>query len=104
MYREIASTNLSRQQFWILIEQIIHAGSFGTDKRFAQLRADHQELTALNDTISAMSIQLAEMLERRAALCENGHFACERMLKLTEFIDDAGEGNGHYLSYLKPEL
>ncbi|MEH4264840.1 hypothetical protein, partial [Klebsiella aerogenes] len=26
------------------------------------------------------------------------------MLKLTEFIDDAGEGNGHYLSYLKPEL
>ncbi|MGJ3448767.1 hypothetical protein [Enterobacter sp. PTB] len=104
VYREIASSNLSRQQFWILIEQIIHAGSFGTDKRFAQLRADHQELTALNDTISAMSIQLAEMLERRAALCENGHFACERMLKLTEFIDDAGEGNGHYLSYLKPEL
>ncbi|CAI1207238.1 hypothetical protein [Serratia proteamaculans] len=105
VYREIASSNLSRQQFWILIEQIIHAGSFGTDKRFAQLRADHQELTALNDTISAMSIQLAEMLERRSALLDkSGHFACERMLKLTEFIDDAGEGNGHYLSYLKPEL
>lgn len=35
VYREIASSNLSRQQFWILIEQIIHAGSFGTDERFA---------------------------------------------------------------------
>ncbi|WP_235430925.1 hypothetical protein [Serratia marcescens] len=51
-----------------------------------------------------MSIRLAEMLERRAELCENGHFGCDRMLKLTEFIDDAGEGNGHYPFYLKPEL
>ncbi|WP_188024599.1 hypothetical protein [Citrobacter braakii] len=104
VYREIASSTLSRQQFWVLLEQIIYAGSFGTDARFAKLRADHQELTALNDDISAMSIQLAEMLERRAELCENGHFGCERMRKLTEFIDDAGEGNGHYLSFLKPEL
>ncbi len=104
MYREIASSNLSRQQFWILIEQIIHAGSFGTDERFATLRADHQELTALNDSIREMSIRLAEMLERRAELCENGHFGCERMHKLTEFIDDAGEGNGHYQFHLKPEL
>lgn len=105
VYREIASSNLSRQQFWILIEQIIHAGSFGTDKRFAQLRADHQELTALNDDISEMSIRLAEMLERRSVLIdESGHFHCERMHKLTEFIDDAGEGNGHYQFHLKPEL
>lgn len=41
-------------------------------------------------------MQLAEMLERRTELCENGHFGCERMLRLTEFIDDAVEGNGHY--------
>ncbi|MFZ4169296.1 hypothetical protein ACEV60_11565, partial [Enterobacter ludwigii] len=104
VYREIASGSFTRRQFWILIEQIIHAGSFGTDARFATLRADHQELVGLNDNISAMSMQLAEMLERRAELCENGHFGCERMLKLTEFIDDAGEGNGHYQFYLKPEL
>lgn len=32
----------------------------------------------------------------------NSHFRCDR--KLTEFIDDAGEGNGDYLSFLKPEL
>lgn len=104
VYREIASSSLSRQQLWVLLEQIIHAGSFGTDARFATLRDDHQELTALNDSISEMSIRLAEMLERRAELCENGHFGCDRMLKLTEFIDDAGEGNGHYQLCLKPEL
>ncbi|ENX4473492.1 hypothetical protein ACFO72_004460 [Enterobacter roggenkampii] len=104
VYREIVSSSLTRQQFWVLLEQIIHAGSFGTDERFAQLRADHQELTALNDNISTISMQLAEMLERRAELCENGHFGCDRMRKLTEFIDDAGEGNGHYQFYLKPEL
>ncbi|MBS3894439.1 hypothetical protein, partial [Serratia marcescens] len=104
VYREIASGNFTRRQFWILLEQIIHAGSFGTDQRFAKLRADHLELTALNDNISTVSIQLAEMLVRREELCENGHFGCDRMLKLTEFIDDAGEGNGHYQFYLKPEL
>ena len=104
VYREIASSSLSRQQLWVLLEQIIHAGSFGTDARFAKLRADHQELVVLNDSISTMSMQLAEMLERRTELCENGHFGCDRMLKLTDFIDDAGEGNGHYQFYLKPEL
>lgn len=104
VYREIASSSLSRQQLWALLEQIIHAGSFGTDARFAKLRAAHQELTVLNENISTMSIQLAEMLERRTELSGNGHFHCERMLKLTEFIDDAGEGNGHYHFYLKPEL
>lgn len=50
-------------------------------------------------------MQLAEILERRSALIDkSGHFHCERMHKLTEFIDDAGEGNGHYQLYLKPEL
>lgn len=105
VYREIASSGLSRQQLWVLPEQIIHAGSFGTDERFATLRADHQELTALNDNISTMCMQLAEMPERRSALIdESGHLGCERMLRLTGFIDDAGEGNGHYELYLRPEL
>ena len=104
-YRESASRSCTRQQLWILLEQIIHAGSFGTGERFAQLRADHQKLTALNDDISEMSIRLAEMLERRSALIdESGHFHCERMHKLTEFIDDAGEGNGYYQFHLKSEL
>ncbi|MCC4570368.1 hypothetical protein GT614_03420 [Enterobacter hormaechei] len=92
VYREIASSSFSRQQLWVLPGQIIHAGSFGTDARFTKLRADHQELAALNDNISTMSIQLAEMLERRTELSGNGHFHCERMLKLTKFIDDSGEG------------
>lgn len=104
VYREITLSNFTRQQPWVLLEQIIYAGSFGTDERFAHLRAAHQELTVMNDDISAMSMQLAEMLERRAELCENGHFQCARMHKLIEFIDDAGEGNGDYLSFLKPEL
>ncbi len=105
VYREIASSSFTRQQLWVLLEQIIHAGNFGTDARFAKLRADHQELAALNDNISTMSMQLAEMLERRSALIdESGHFHCERMHKLTEFIDDAGEGNGYYQFHLKSEL
>lgn len=104
VYREIAALNITGQQLWVLFEQIILAGSFETEARHAELRADYQALMTLNDDISALSIQLAEMLERRSALSGNGHFHCERMYKLTEFIDDAGEGNGHYQSCLKPEL
>lgn len=89
VYNEIASGSLSRQQLSVLPEQIIHAGNFGTDARFAKLRADHQELTALNNNISTMRMQLADMPERRAELCGNGYFQCDRMRKLIEFIDDA---------------
>lgn len=96
VYRETASGSLSRQQLRVLPEQIIHAGSFGTDARFTKLRADHQELTALNDNISTMSRPLADMPERRAELCGNGHFQCDHMRKLIEFIDDAGEENDYY--------
>lgn len=103
VYREIASSSLSRKQLWALLEEIIHASSFGTDARFAKLSAEHQKLTALNDNISEISIRLAEMLERRSALIdESGNFHCERMHKLTEYIDDAREGNGHYLCCLTP--
>lgn len=48
-----------------------------------------------------MSMQPADMPERRAALCGNDHFQYDRIRKLIEFIDDAGEENGHCL---KPEL
>lgn len=105
VYREIATSGITRQQFWLLLEQIVHTGSFGTEQNHAVLRADYEVLTKLNDDISEMSIRLAEMLERRSALIdESGHLHCERRHKLTEFIDDAGEGNGHYQLYLKPEL
>ncbi|ENK0987219.1 hypothetical protein AB2Z78_005721 [Salmonella enterica] len=101
VYSETASCSLSRQQLQVLPEQIILAGSVGTDARFAKLRADQQELTALNNNISTMSMQMADMPEQRAALCGNDHFQCDRIRKLIEFIDDAGEENGHCL---KPEL
>lgn len=105
VYREIASLNITRQRLWLLLEQFVQTGSFGTEERYAELRADHQELTMLNEDISIMSIRLAEMLERRSSLLNHsGHFYCERMHSLTDFIDDAGEGNGHYQLYLKPEL
>lgn len=41
------------------------------------------------------------MQERRAELCGNDHFRCDRIRQLIGFIDNAGEENGHYL---KPEL
>lgn len=44
VYRETASGSLSRQQLRMLPEQIIHAGSSGTDARFAKLRDDDQSL------------------------------------------------------------
>lgn len=48
-----------------------------------------------------MSMRPADMPERRAGLYGNGHFQRDRIRKLIEFIDDAGEENNHYL---KPEL
>lgn len=52
VYREIATSGITRQQFWLLLEQIVHTGSFGTEQNHAMLRADYEELTKLNDDIS----------------------------------------------------
>ncbi|MEQ2019269.1 hypothetical protein ABLB90_22530 [Photorhabdus bodei] len=93
VYMEIATLNITGSRLWVLLEQLIHAGSFGTEERYADLRADYQELTRLNEDISIMSIRLAEMLERRSELLNHsGHFYCERMTSLTDLIDEAGQG------------
>lgn len=105
VYEELAERGITGTRLWILLEQLIFAASFGTEEKHARLRSDFRELTALNEAISEASIRLATMLERRSELLNlSGHFYCERLVSLTELIDEAGKDNGYYQSSLKSKL
>ncbi|TDB42620.1 hypothetical protein [Photorhabdus khanii] len=59
VYRELAALNITGPRLWVLLEQLVFAGSFGTEEQHTGLRADYQELTVLNEDISVISSQLA---------------------------------------------
>ncbi|ECE0486501.1 hypothetical protein KX75_20235 [Salmonella enterica subsp. enterica] len=105
VYRELAANGVTDIKLWNLLEQFIFSGTFSKEENHAELRADYDELTALNDSIGEVSTRLAEMIERRSEILNNsGHFHCDRMVSLPELIDEAGRGNAHYESFLRGEL
>jgi hypothetical protein len=105
VYRELAENGVTDVKLWNLLEQFIFSGTFSREENHAELRADYDELTTLNDNISEACARLAGMLERRSEILNHsGHFHCERMVSLFDLIDEAGCGNAHYESFLRAEL
>ncbi|MFP1878533.1 hypothetical protein ACLEE3_08205 [Lonsdalea quercina] len=105
VYVELAERKFNGTRLWILLEQCVFAGGFSTEDRHATLRADHKELLEINENIMVMSIKLAELLERRSEILNrSGHFYIDNMVRLTDFIDEAGKDNGLYRSNIQPQL
>ncbi|WP_337263630.1 MULTISPECIES: hypothetical protein [unclassified Serratia (in: enterobacteria)] len=105
VYVELEEKKVTDLRLWVLLEQCVFAGGFGTADRHAALRADHRELQVLCEDISVMSIQLAQLIRRRSEILNNsGCFNVDRMLRLTDYIDEAGYENGLYRTYIQPKL
>lgn len=97
VYRELAANGVTDFKLWILLEQFIFSGAFSKEESHAELRADYDELAALNGAISEASTRLAEMIERRPEILNQiGHFHCHWMYSLSDLIDEAGSGNAHF--------
>ncbi|WP_225622423.1 hypothetical protein [Musicola keenii] len=105
VYAELEERRVTGQQLWILLEQCVFAGGFGTPDHHAILRADHRELQELCEAIPVMSIRLAQALRRMSdILNRSGYFGVDRMVRLTDYIDEAGRENWLYRSYIQPRL
>ncbi|WP_324724470.1 hypothetical protein [Lelliottia sp. JS-SCA-14] len=105
VYRELAANGVTDIKLWNLLEQFIFSGAFSKEESHAELRADYDELVALNDSISEASTKLAEMIERRSEIInQSGHFHCDWTYSLSDLIDEAGSGNAHYDGFLRDEL
>lgn len=105
VYIELAAKKVTGQRLWVLLEQCIFSGGFGTAGHYAVLRADHLELQALCEEISVTSIWLAQRLRRRSEILNRScSFSIDRRVRLTDYIDEAGSGNGLYSMYIQPKL
>lgn len=105
VYHELATKGVTGIKLWNLLEQIIFSGTFSKKENHAELRADYEELAALNDSIGEASTRLAAMIERRSEILnQSGHFRSERMVRLSDLIDEAGSGNAYYEGFLRKEL
>lgn len=105
VWEELAEKRVTGIPLWILIEQCILAAVEGESGEHNTIRAEYRELQTLNEEISAMSIRLALLIDERDALLNrSGHFHVERMLRLTDVIDAAGNDNYLYRTRIKPEL
>lgn len=105
VYAELKEKNVSDQRLWVLLEQCIFAGAFATESNHAALRADHRELQMLSEEISCAAIRLEMMLRRRSdILNKSGSFSIDRLVRLTDYIDEAGQENGLYRNYIQPRL
>lgn len=105
VYAELGEMMLTTQQLWVFMEQCVFAGAFGTAEQHAALRAEHDELTSLNEEISIMSIKLAQRLRRRSdILNRNGSFSIDRIVRLTDYLDATSSENGLYRSFIQLKL
>lgn len=105
VYVELQAKHITGFQLWIFMEQCIFAGAFATTEQHSALRADYTELQSLNEDISRTALQLEAMLRRRSdILNRSGSFTLDRLLRLTDFLDEAGRENGLYRSYIQPRL
>lgn len=105
VYAELQEKHVTEHRLWILLEQCIFAGAFATADNHAALRADYIELQSLSEDISCTALQLEAMLRRRSdILNRSGSFTIDRLLRLTDFLDEAGRKNGLYRSYIQPRL
>lgn len=105
VYAELQEKNVSGQRLWVLLEQCIFAGAFATESNHAALRADYRDLQILSEEISGAAIRLEMMLRRRSEILNrSGNFSIDRLVRLTDYIDEAGQENGLYRNYIQPRL
>lgn len=105
VYSELEERGIAGQRLWVLLEQCIFAGDFGTADNHALLRADYRELQSIGNEIPLLSRRLATLLRRRCdILNRSGAFSVNTQTRVTGYIDAAGCGNALYQSWIKPEL
>ncbi|WPS11033.1 hypothetical protein SM907_24520 (plasmid) [Klebsiella aerogenes] len=105
VYAELQELHVTEGRLWILLEQCIFAGTFATADNHAGLRADYSELQSLSEDIPRTALRLEAMLRRRSdILNRSGSFTIDRLLRLTDFLDEAGRENSLYRSYIQPRL
>lgn len=87
-----------------MLLQLPHNARYWNSDSVSEIRDNYAELDELNEDISRFASILADKLERRDHLMNTSRFHCDRTYHILDFMDQAGEHNGHYRMFVKDEL
>jgi hypothetical protein len=87
-----------------MLDCALYVGRFWTPEDIAERRAGRKELEDINKAIAHQANALADLLERRAELCEQSGFGSGSHHAIHEIIDEASARNGHYQSWVREPL
>lgn len=91
----------SLQQF---MGMLLSAQAMWSPDKIAKARGDRDSLKAINAKIEKRARTLAALLEQRTKLGNTSGFSSETLYHIVDVIDQAGESNGHYRSFLRQPL
>lgn len=83
---------------------LLTAQTFWNPERIAEARVARDALKEINGKIEQHARALAELLERRTQLHNTSGFSSDTLYHICDVIDAAGQGNGHYRSFLRAPL
>lgn len=90
--------------FRLTMEAIWHSKKAFSPDTIAHKKAVHAELIQLHEDIPTLSRKLAEAISRQKELAEPEDFDLGEYFSFVDIIHTANEANGHYNSYLRPQL
>ncbi|MEZ8307045.1 hypothetical protein BCT31_00865 [Vibrio lentus] len=102
-YKEL-SAQLDTQQIFFVLESVIDVAINWNPVEMKQARRDKKELETVNEQIAELSEQLAALLDKRSELKTNTDFTCDSIVRLTDLIQIAANGNSLFSSYLKDDI
>lgn len=99
MYQTLTIPQMNR-----FIDLVIDAVALGNESEVEEVRTAPKELKVINDNISKLAFELAEQLDKRTQLHEKTSFTSNTHYALFKLIEDAGQSNYMFESYLKESL
>lgn len=102
--KEFGNPSDTNIPFKLTLEAIWYSGKAFSPDTVVHKKAVHTELVKLHDEIPRLARKLAKALRRQQEIAEPEDFGLGEYLSFVDIMCAASEGNGHYNSFLKPEL
>ncbi|HCG7179534.1 TPA: hypothetical protein NJ332_004664 [Vibrio parahaemolyticus] len=102
-YKELLEQLDERQVFFVLEAVIDVAVNWNPDE-MKQARRDKKELETINEQIVSLAEQLATLLDKRYELKNSSDFTCDSVVRVTDLIQLAANGNYLFSNYLKDDI
>lgn len=105
VYDELHEKLLRRPHaLWQFMGMLLSAQAIWSPERIAEARSARDALKEINGKIEQHARALAELLKRRTQLHNTSGFSSDTLYHICDVIDAAGQGNGHYRSFLREPL